>query len=251
MPGTLAPDHVVPLLRGRFGRPFLYATSCPSTQRLLDEHHDEGAVAVCEEQTAGRGRLGRSWEAAPGTSILCSILLRPPPARVLPQLALVGGLAVAETVEQTTGRSSAIKWPNDVLLEGGKVAGVLADARERIVVLGIGLNVNQRPDQLPERPRVPAVSLRAVDGLERERAPILADLLERLERHYDAWLADGLSALHGAIVGRDSLRGRRVEIGELRGIGAGIDAEGRLQLETVGGRRVVASGEVTLDGAAG
>ena len=143
MADTLTPETVEPLLQGRFGRPYLYRERCESSQRLLDPSLDEGAVAVCDEQTAGRGRLGRNWNAPPGTAILCSVLLRPPPERTVAELSLVGGVAVAETVEAATTLAAQIKWPNDVLINRRKVAGILAEATEGAVVLGVGLNVNQ------------------------------------------------------------------------------------------------------------
>ena len=247
MPGTLAPESVVPLLRGRFGRPYLYAEACDSTQQLLLAEHPEGTAAVCEEQLAGRGRLGRTWEAPARSSILCSILLRPPGQLPIAQLSLVGGLAVADTVEQASGQITTIKWPNDVLLGGGKVAGVLADGRPDGVVLGLGLNVNQTGDALPPRPGIPATSLRAVDGVERDRAPILADLLASLETRYDAWSAGGLAALHGDLAGRDALRGRRVRAGDRSGVAVGIDPDGRLELSTTEGTMPIASGEVSVE----
>ncbi|MET0608003.1 MAG: biotin--[acetyl-CoA-carboxylase] ligase, partial [Gaiellaceae bacterium] len=143
MADALTPEAVEPLLRGRFGRPYLYRDTCESTQRLLHASLGEGAVAVCNEQLAGRGRLGRAWHAPPGTAVLCSLLLVPPADRRISELSLVAGLAVAETVEAATTLAAGIKWPNDVLVDGAKVAGVLAEAAEGTVVLGIGLNVNQ------------------------------------------------------------------------------------------------------------
>jgi BirA family transcriptional regulator, biotin operon repressor / biotin---[acetyl-CoA-carboxylase] ligase len=251
MPGTLAPESVVPLLRGRLGRPYVYAESCDSTQRLLLAEHPEGAAAVCEEQLAGRGRLGRTWEAPASSSILCSILLRPPGWLPVAQLSLVGGLAVADTVEKASGQVTAIKWPNDVLLDGGKVAGVLAEGRPDRVVLGLGLNVNQTGDALPPRPGIPATSLRAVDGVERDRAPMLADLLAFLEARYDAWSAGGLAVLHGELAARDALRGRRVRAGHRSGVALGIDRDGRLELSTTDGTIAIASGEVSIESVSG
>src|SRR5439155_7794712 len=107
---------VVPLLRGRFGRPYTYVQRCTSTQRLL-EGAPEGAVAAADEQTEGRGRLGRTWHAPAGTSILFSIVLVPavPPER-LPELSLVAGSAVGDAITAETGLVPAIKFPNDVLL---------------------------------------------------------------------------------------------------------------------------------------
>ncbi len=246
MPGTLAPDAVGPFLRGRFGRPMIYEAVCASTQRLLDDSLPEGAVAVCEEQTGGRGRLGRSWEAPPGTAILCSILLRPPATRPIPELALVAGLATTLAVEAELGREAGIKWPNDVLVGGRKVAGILAEARGSVVVLGIGLNVGQAEGELPDTGRTPAASLFSLDGRPRERAPLLAALLGELERQYNRWIAEGLVGLIDLITARDVLRGRRVTIGETAGLAQGIAADGRLVVLTPTGETLVASGEAIL-----
>jgi BirA family biotin operon repressor/biotin-[acetyl-CoA-carboxylase] ligase len=120
---------VEPLLRGRFGRPYVYREQCETTQRLLDASQPEGAVAVCEEQTAGRGRMGRRWEAAAGSSILVSVLLRPPAGARPAELTLVAGVATAIAVEQATALAAQTKWPNDVMLDRRKVAGGLAELR--------------------------------------------------------------------------------------------------------------------------
>jgi BirA family biotin operon repressor/biotin-[acetyl-CoA-carboxylase] ligase len=189
---SVAPDAVRPLLTGRFGNDvFLYAESCPSTQRLLDDEEREGAIAVAEEQSAGRGRLGRTWHAPAGTSILISIVLQPPvePDR-LPELSLVAGGAVAEAIADTTGLQPAIKFPNDVLLGGRKVAGILAESSEGRVVLGVGVNVNQSSDELPADAQTEPTSLRIELDHEVDRAPLLAAILARLERAYDKWIRD-------------------------------------------------------------
>jgi BirA family biotin operon repressor/biotin-[acetyl-CoA-carboxylase] ligase len=184
---SLEPAAVQPLLRGRFGRDYRFAARTASTQRLLEDA-GEGAVAVADEQTEGRGRLGRSWEARPGTSVLVSVLLEPPvpPAR-LPELTLVAGEACAEAVAAVTGLEPTIKPPNDVLVDGRKVAGILAEAREGRVVLGIGINVNVDEHELPTETATPAGSLSAAAGRELSRAELLAELLWRLEQRYDAW----------------------------------------------------------------
>jgi BirA family biotin operon repressor/biotin-[acetyl-CoA-carboxylase] ligase len=247
MPDALTPERVEPLLRGRFGRPLRYADRCESTQRLLDPALAEGAAAVCDEQTAGRGRLGRGWDAPPGTAILCSVLLRPPPARAVAELSLVGGLAVAEAAEATLKLSAQIKWPNDVLVNRRKVAGLLAETAGEAVVLGIGLNVNQTREQLPADAKVQAASLLTTDGTYRERAPILADLLARLEEAYDRWCAGGLDALYDGLGARDFLRGRRVYVDGEPGLGIAVDRSGRLEVEIAGARRLVESGEVLFE----
>lgn len=249
MPDSLAPAAVEPLLSGRFGRPYLYEERCESTQALLGPHLDEGAVAICDVQTGGRGRLGRSWETPPGTAILASTLLAPPADADLPQLALVGGLAVAETVERATGLAAQIKWPNDVMLNRRKVGGVLAETRagEGFVLLGVGMNVNQTREQLPPETRTAAGSLRTIDGVVRERARVLADLLVALERHYDAWRDGGLDALYDGLGARDFLRGRRIFVDGRSGTGIAIARNGRLEVEIDGERRQIESGDVSFE----
>jgi BirA family biotin operon repressor/biotin-[acetyl-CoA-carboxylase] ligase len=178
-----------PALHGRFGHPYTYVERCASTQRLLDGA-PEGAIAVTDEQTEGRGRLGRGWHAPPGTSLLFSIVLVPPvPPERLAELSLVAGHAVADAIAAETGLAPAIKHPNDVLIGGLKVAGVLAEAAEGRVVLGVGINVSQSEDELP--PEVAATSLRLAGASEVDRAALLARVLERLEARYDAWLSGG------------------------------------------------------------
>jgi BirA family biotin operon repressor/biotin-[acetyl-CoA-carboxylase] ligase len=188
VPSSLAAKTVVPRLRGRFGHPYLYVEVTPSTQRLLGDEHSEGAVAVTEEQTEGRGRLGRRWLSPPGVSLLFSILLEPPvETSRLPELSLVAGEACAGAIAAVAGVTPEIKLPNDVLISGRKVAGILAEAREGRVVLGIGVNVNVPEDELPTEVDVPATSLLAETGRETDRAELLVELLDRLERAYDDW----------------------------------------------------------------
>jgi BirA family transcriptional regulator, biotin operon repressor / biotin---[acetyl-CoA-carboxylase] ligase len=185
--GTLGAEFVVPRLRGRFGRPYIYAEICPSTQRLLGPEHSEGAVAVAEEQTEGRGRLGRQWLSPPGVNVLCSILLEPPvETHRLPELSLVAGEACAEAISAVTGLEPTIKLPNDILLGGRKAAGILAEAQEGRVGLGIGINVNVPASELPAET---ATSLLVETGAEVDRAQLLIELLAALERRYDRWVA--------------------------------------------------------------
>jgi BirA family biotin operon repressor/biotin-[acetyl-CoA-carboxylase] ligase len=187
---SLAPETVQPRLRGRFGREYVYEERCGSTQRLLGPELPEGAVAVTEEQTEGRGRLGRRWHAAPFTSVLCSVNLRPAvDSARLPELSLVAGAACAEAIEAVMGLEPELKFPNDVLIGGRKVAGILAEAREGRVVLGIGINVNVPEDELPTEVGRPATSLLVEGGRAVDRADLLVALLDRLERRYDDWLS--------------------------------------------------------------
>jgi BirA family transcriptional regulator, biotin operon repressor / biotin---[acetyl-CoA-carboxylase] ligase len=191
---SLAPRVVQPLLAGRFGHVYRYEELCTSTQRLLHDDDPEGAVAVAEEQTEGRGRLGRTWHAPARTSVLVSVLLRPEiePSR-LPELSLVAGGAVAEAIADVTGVDPAIKFPNDVLVGGRKVAGILAESSEGRVVLGVGVNANQTTDELPGDAQTQPTSLRVELGEPVDRATLLAAILLRLERAYDRWVT-GTSA---------------------------------------------------------
>ena len=242
----LTPALVEPTLHGRLGRPYLWSESCPSTQEALrDPALPEGAVAVTEHQTAGRGRAGRSWVDEPGAALLVSVLLRPPAVSVPAQLSLVCALAVAETVERACHRDAGIKWPNDILVDGRKVAGILLEGHEGAVVCGIGVNVSQTEETLPRDVRLPPASLHTLTGREQDRAALLVLLLERLEVHYDAWLAEGLSLLLPGLERRDALLGRDVQVGHLGGVGAGIAPDGRLRLlRSDGTPELVASGEV-------
>jgi BirA family transcriptional regulator, biotin operon repressor / biotin---[acetyl-CoA-carboxylase] ligase len=186
----LAPELVVPLLRGRLGTPYRFVATCTSTQRLVEDGDAEGTTVVTDHQTAGRGRLGRIWEDTPGRSILLSVLLRPrSPMPLWPELSLVAGEAVARALRAETGLDATLRHPNDVVVAGLKLVGVLPEASAGRVVLGIGVNVNQSLDELPVETAKPPTSLRVELGREVERGPLLAAILAELEQGYDAWAA--------------------------------------------------------------
>jgi BirA family biotin operon repressor/biotin-[acetyl-CoA-carboxylase] ligase len=166
---ALTPDVVVPALRGGFGREYRHAAETETTQRMLPDDAPHGAVALAEHQTAGRGRLGRTWA---DSALMFSVVLRPPPpVASWPELTLVAARAVADAI----GPEATIKDPNDVLVEGRKVAGILAEASDR-VVLGIGINVG-------------GTAWPGAGWVERDRLDLLVDVLERLERAYEEWLS--------------------------------------------------------------
>jgi BirA family biotin operon repressor/biotin-[acetyl-CoA-carboxylase] ligase len=170
--------------RGRLGTPYRFVPEASSTQRLIGEADPEGATVVADHQTAGRGRLGRVWEDVPGRSLLVSVLLRPDaPMPLWPELSLVAGEAVATAI----GHGAEVQPPNDVFLNGKKVAGILPEATRGRVVLGIGVNVNHTVEELPADTVKPASSLRVELGRELDRGGLLLAILEQLEARYDAW----------------------------------------------------------------
>ena len=180
----LSPDLVLPLLRGRLGRPYHFLTETSSTQRELGEDEPEGSTVAADHQTEGRGRLGRTWTDTRGRALLFSVMLRPTVEMARwPELSVVAGEAVAAVL----GPDAEISHPNDVMIGGRKVAGVLPEATTGRVVLGIGVNVNQRADELPADAVKPPTSLFVERGEESGRAPLLAAILHELERRYDAW----------------------------------------------------------------
>jgi BirA family biotin operon repressor/biotin-[acetyl-CoA-carboxylase] ligase len=246
---TLAFEAVDRHIRGRFGKPYVYEPECESTQLLLlGSGLPEGATAATDHQTAGRGRMGRRWETSPGTALLVSVMLHPPPARHLPELSLVGALAASEAIEGATGLTAQVKWPNDVMLNRRKVAGIISELSEGVVVVGIGINVNQTREELPlDAPTEPG-SLRTLTGNTHSRAQLLGSLLFRLERIYDGWRHGGLADLYGEIGARDFLRGRTITVDGKPATALQILRDGRLEIETRDGEVVaIESGEVQFE----
>jgi len=237
----------------------------PSTNAVLAQRAREGApeglVIATEHQTAGRGRLDRTWETPPHAALTFSALLRPPAAQVPPQrwpwLPLLAGLAVTSALREE-GYAAAVKWPNDVLvgdpagegLRDGKVAGILlervttADGRP-LAVIGIGINVAQTAFPPPIQDIATSLSLLSARDIGRER--LLAAVLAALETELERLRARGLAGVAEALAPHDALRDRRLKIGAHQGRGAGIDATGQLRLRLDDGReQLVASGHVEL-----
>ena len=217
----------------------------------------EGVVLAAEEQTAGRGRMGRTWVAPPYAALTFSLLIRPdvPPAR-RGWLPLLGGVAVAAAVAEVTGVDARLKWPNDVLAGEAKLAGILAEAAGDAVVVGIGLNVSTEPDELPGPGpgALPATSLRVAGATALDREKLLLAILTGFERWYQAWRQAGgdpdrsglrpeytrLSATIGRTV-RAELPGGQA----LSGLAAGVDSDGRLLVRVSSGAEVaVAAADV-------
>jgi BirA family biotin operon repressor/biotin-[acetyl-CoA-carboxylase] ligase len=210
----------------------------------------EGVVLAAEEQSAGRGRLGRAWVSPPRAALTFSLLLRPsvPPAR-LGWLTLLTGVAVASAVREVSGVDARLKWPNDVLVGPAKLAGILAEACGEAVVVGIGLNVStERSELLPS-----ATSLHVL-GARTAREPLLAAILAGFEARYQAWRRAGgdpeRCGLREEYLRWCGTIGRQVRVERpgaqpLSGLAAGVDPDGRLLVRDASGVSLpVAAGDV-------
>lgn len=226
------------------GTPRLHLRATDSTNvravALAGAGAPHGTLVTAGEQAAGRGRQGRSWSAPAGQALLMSLVLREPPA-LLP---LAAALAVADTADVTVGgdRAVTIKWPNDVLLDGGKAAGILVEGRpqEGWAILGIGMNVAVRIEHLPAELRDRAATLGRTPA---DVEPTLSTLLDRLT----ARLAQPAAPLLDDYRARDALAGRTIRWSGGEGNARGVDGSGRLIVHTPTGERVtLESGEVHL-----
>jgi BirA family biotin operon repressor/biotin-[acetyl-CoA-carboxylase] ligase len=219
----MLPEQVVPRLRGRFGHPYLWQDECDSTQELAWPL-PQGGVAACDLQHHGRGRRGRAWRAPAGGALLFSLALEP---RTPPQQLAAFSLVAADAVAAVCHPQASVRWPNDVVVDGRKLAGVLPELRDRKLVLGVGINAGMSEQELPADARVPATSLLVLTGRPVDRVALLADLLVELERRYDDFERDGFPGLE-----RDELRGRRVVLaGSAAGVSGGVDELGRLLVD--------------------
>ncbi|MBA4494489.1 biotin--[acetyl-CoA-carboxylase] ligase [Paenactinomyces guangxiensis] len=205
-PDRVAPEELSPHLQTKsFGRHLRYEYSTPSTQILAHqwarEGAPEGAVVIAEEQVEGRGRMGRLWHSPPQTGIWMSLILRPPIS--LPeasQLTLLASVGVHRGIERVTGLPVQIKWPNDLMIQGKKVCGILTELRgeqDRIhyIIVGIGINVNTTGDHWPTELRSIATSLAIELGGTIHRATLIAAILEELEDFYQNYLQYGFPAI--------------------------------------------------------
>ena len=230
------------------GRPLHFFDSIDSTNtaaaRLAREDATEGTVVVADEQTGGKGRLGRNWVSPPGVNLYLSVILRPrKPTSAAPQLSLLAAVAVAEAIVQQTQLVPAIKWPNDVLVAGKKVCGILTEmqtngSRLRSVIVGIGVNLNAPLAAFPEELQDRASSLFLMCGEPVDRAAFAVSLLTHLEKLYVLWLEKGFPVVGAAWEGYASeLLGKSITVtapeGRISGTVRGIDRDGALLLETV------------------
>jgi BirA family biotin operon repressor/biotin-[acetyl-CoA-carboxylase] ligase len=260
VPDILAPDMLKQRLKGGlFGKRIYHFFKTDSTNRVgLDlgrAGEPEGAVILAEEQTAGRGRQGRSWHSERAAGIHVTLLLRPKLAPVqAPLLTMMAGLSAHAAVEKVTGLAVDLKWPNDLLIRGKKMGGILTEMQAepnlvQFVIVGIGLNVNQ--EKFPGELATTATSLRMETGKPQSRMELLVRLLREFESDYNRFLREGVASVVKRFeVVSSYASGKRVRVTNgtesYVGTTAGLGPEGLLQVERDDGRMVtVIAGDVT------
>ena len=259
VPDLLLPEILQPLIRGTIFESHLHhfykiGSTNTAAMAAAADGAVEGSTFLAEEQTAGRGRGVNSWQSSRSTGIYCSVILRPvlPPSDVLP-LSLAAGLAVQSAIRNVDSRVQPdLKWPNDVLINGNKVCGILTEmnaeaTRVRYIVVGVGINVNQKtfPEQLA------ATSLQLVTGSEWSRVELAAALLKSLDREYRQFVEGAearASVLRRFAENSSWAYGKKVRIEEngsgFAGTTGGLDPRGFLLIETADGVQTVLSGTV-------
>lgn len=261
IPDLMLPDELEDELDGdRFGRPLYTYGSVGSTNavalRLADAGAPEGTLVTAEEQTQGRGRLGRKWHSPPGVGIWMSLILRPDihPARAA-GLSLVGGLAIACALQPLSEAALQIKWPNDVEQGGRKLAGVLSESavegsKVRHTVVGMGININHEPAEIPAELSAVAVSLRMATGRAHRRVPIVAAVLRAFQSRYEAYINGKSMDVIEEFRERSGLIGRAVRVTQehqtYEGTVLDVTAQGSLLILTGSGPRTVTAGEASL-----
>lgn len=260
MPDLLLPDVLAPMLKGtifsnHIHHDFTTGSTNDDAMAAANAGAPEGSAFLAEQQTAGRGRSGRKWQSTRSEGIQCSVLLRPtlPPSEVL-ILALAAGLAVQAAVRETDpGVTPDLKWPNDVLINGKKFCGILAEmnaevTRVRYLVIGMGINVNQT--SFPNDLRDSATSLRMATGSVRSRVDVCAALLKSLDREYrelQSWTDARNSVIRRFSEQSSMVSGVSVHVeedGGFEGVTEGLDSRGFLLVRTQQGIRTVLSGTV-------
>jgi BirA family biotin operon repressor/biotin-[acetyl-CoA-carboxylase] ligase len=261
VPDLLLPEILVPLVRGTIFDNQLHhfykiGSTNTAAMAAAAEGAPEGTVFLAEEQTAGRGRGAHSWQSARSAGIYCSVIVRPalPPSEVL-VLALAAGMAVRAAIEQVDPRVNVdLKWPNDVLIAGKKVCGILTEmnaeaTRARYMVVGIGINVNHAA--FPQELQAEATSLKIVTGSEWSRVELAAALLKSLDREYRLFIEQKnarQSILRRFAEQSSWVQGKQVRVQEngsnIEGTTEGLDDRGFLLVRTAEGLRTILSGTV-------
>lgn len=234
----------------RFGHNIHYQVTCPSTQPIAHQLAQmgvaDGTVVICEEQTAGKGRLARPWSSTQGKGIWMSVIIRPeiPPTKA-PQFTLVAAVAVARAIEEVAEVRAEIKWPNDLLINGKKCTGILTELQADIdrvhsIILGIGINVNQQQSDFPEEIQSIATSIQMVTGHPVDRAKLVACILHHLEIYADMYVKHGFEPLKILWESYSCTLGKRIKaimVHEvIEGMALGITNEGILQIKSDDGQ---------------
>ena len=259
----LSQAEILSSIRGSWaGREILYLDEVDSTNTAAKKAAENGAVhgtlVVSERQTGGKGRRGRAWDSPRGTGIFMTLILRPNMAPVhASMLTLVAALAVADGIRECTGAESLIKWPNDIVMSGKKVCGILTEMSAdpdciNYVAVGIGINVNM--EEFPEEIRGVAASIFTETGKKTKRSLLISAVMAAFERYYEVFMkTTDMSGLLEDYNGKLANCGRTVRVldpaGEYSGTAIGIDREGELlvEMEDTTVRRVL-SGEVSVRG---
>ena len=226
--------------------------------RLAEQGADEGTVVLADAQSNGKGRMGRVWSSPAGVNLYCSVILRPGVMPYeAPQLTFLSAVAVARAIEQISGCIPEIKWPNDVLIDGNKVAGLLNEMSAEtdgvnFVILGIGVNLNMTAEQFPDDLRHPATSLLVEAGRPFGRAGFVAVMLNELDRLYGDFISNGFAPVREEWQRRCNAHGRELEVSDVgpeivRGMFAGIDDSGALLVQGLDGTiNRILSGDVRV-----
>ncbi len=241
-----------------FGQKHFHFRSVGSTNRialqLARRGYPEGTLVIADQQTAGRGRWQRDWYSAPGKSLLFSLILCPKiPSDHFPQLTLVAGVSIARAIQRQLGIKLGIKWPNDLLFEGKKVCGILTEgvAQPDCLVLGVGINVNQKMDDFPLQIQDTASSLRMIKGEGIPIVPLLQKILMTMEEDYQESCRFGFTSLRDYWLQYQIVLGKKVRLlmgeQEYKGEAVGLAEDGSLILRLPQGKEIrCGAGEVLL-----
>ncbi|GEK34138.1 biotin--[acetyl-CoA-carboxylase] ligase [Kurthia sibirica] len=244
-----------------FGQAIHYFDTLPSTQPVAHQLAQEGAAAgtvvICEEQTAGRGRMQRQWVSQKGKGIWMSVILRPDvPPYEAPQFTLVAAVAIVKAIEDVVGISPKIKWPNDLLIDSLKITGILTELQAdpdyvNALIMGLGINVNHMADDFPDDIKDIATSLKIQSGKEIDRAHLVARILYYLEFYSDKYVAEGFIPIKKEWENYSCTIGQKIKVTTVKevfhGVAVGITNDGVLKVQLPDGEtKSVYSADIEL-----